>query len=143
YDHLWLPNFRTSLYGSYLRVDYGSNANLAICNAQTTAAIGGIGLFAPPSAVAGSIAFTPQQVANGACNNNFNFWTIGSRTQYNFTPWFYVGFDVIYQKLETASRDAVVTYTALGGTAKPTARYAIQDQDNYGLRIRVHRDIVP
>src|SRR5262249_6567283 len=36
YDHLWLPNFRTSIYASYIRVEYGDNANLAICNAQTT-----------------------------------------------------------------------------------------------------------
>src|SRR5215469_13194413 len=142
YDHLWTPQLRTSIYGSYFRVEYGDNANLAICNAQTTANIG-ISPFATPSAVAGSIAFTPVQVAQGACNNNFNFWTVGSRTQYNFTPWFYVGFDVIYQKLETASKDATVTYTALGGTAKPTAFYQIQNQDNYALRIRVHRDIVP
>jgi hypothetical protein len=52
-----------------------------------------------------------------------------------------VGFDVIYQKLETASKDAIVTYNS--NTAKPTALYAVQNQDNYGLRIRVHRDIVP
>ena len=142
YDHLWTPQLRTSIYGSYFRIEYGDNANLAICNAQTTANIG-ISPFANPSAVAGAIAFTPVQVAQGACNNNFNFWTVGSRTQYNFTPWFYVGFDVIYQKLETASKDATVTYTALGGTAKPTAFYQIQNQDNYALRIRVHRDIVP
>jgi porin-like protein len=133
YDHLWLPNFRTSLYGSYFRVDYGSNANLAICNAQTVQNV----------LTGGTLLFTQAQVASGQCNNNFNFWTIGSRTQYNFTPWFYVGFDVIYQKLETASNGTVATFTALQGSAKPTARYAIQDQDNYGLRIRVHRDIVP
>jgi Porin subfamily len=142
YDHLWLPNFRTSLYGSYLRNDYGDSANKAICNAQSTANILGSPV-AQPSAVGGALAFTAAQVANGQCSNNWNFWTVGSRTQYNFTPWFYVGFDVIYSKLETASKGAVATYTALGGTAKPTALYAIQDQDNYGLRIRVHRDIVP
>ena len=82
-------------------------------------------------------------MAQGQCSNNFNWWQIGSRTQYNFTPWFYVGFDVIYQKLETASNGAIVQYTALTGTAKPTALYGITNQDNYGLRIRVHRDIVP
>jgi Porin subfamily len=143
YDHLWTPQLRTSIYGSYLRVEYGNNANLAICNAQTTPAVpGGVNL-ATPSAVAGTIAFTGLQVAQGACNNNFNWWQLGSRTQYNFTPWFYVGFDVIYQKLESASNGATVTYTALGNTAKPTAFYQIQNQDNYGLRIRVHRDIVP
>jgi len=142
YDHLWTPQLRTSIYASYLRVEYGDNANLAICNAQTMPNIG-ISPFATPSAIGGSIAFTPVHVAQGQCSNNFNWWQIGSRTQYNFTPWFYVGFDVIYQKLESASAWAQVTYASLAGTAKPTAFYTIQNQDNYGLRIRVHRDIVP
>jgi hypothetical protein len=130
YDHLWQPNFRTSIYGSYLSVNYGSNANLAICNAQTVAG-------------AGTLTFTAAQVAAGACSNNWNWWTVGSRTQYNFTPWFYVGFDVIYQKMETASSGTTALFTALAAAAKPTAIYGITNQDNYGLRIRVHRDIVP
>jgi hypothetical protein len=142
YDHLWTPQLRTSIYGVYTRFEYGNNANLAICNAQTTPNLG-ISPFATPSAVAGAIAFTPVQVAQGACNNNFNWWQAGSRTQYNFTPWFYVGFDVLYSKLESASAGNTVTYTSLAGGAKPTAFYQIQNQDNYGLRIRVHRDIVP
>jgi hypothetical protein len=142
YDHLWTPQLRTSIYGSYLRVEYGNNANLAICNAQTTPNIPNTG-FAQPSAVPGTIAFTALQVAQGACNNNFNWWQIGSRTQYNFTPWFYVGFDVMYQKVETASAGNTVTFTSSAPVAKPTAFYQIQNQDNYMLRIRVHRDIVP
>jgi len=142
YDHLWLPNFRTSIYGFYGRFEYGANANLAICNAQTRPNIG-LSPFATPSGTPGSIAFTPVQVAQGQCNNNFNWWVVGSRTQYNFTPWFYVGFDVIYQKLETASNGTFATFSALTGAAKPTAVYQIKDQDNYGLRIRGHRDIVP
>jgi Porin subfamily len=136
YDHLWLPNFRTSIYGAWLRSDYNDAANVAICSAQQQTTPGGI-TFAP---AAGALPGTSNVAA---CNNDFTWWQIGSRTQYNFTPWFYVGFDVIYQKIESASKDAVVTYTALGGTAKPTALYSIQDQDNYAFRIRVHRDIVP
>jgi len=144
YDHLWTPQLRTSIYGSYFRVEYGDNANLAICNAQSNTAIGGspFGLFANPG-TAGTITFTPAQIARGDCNNNFNFWTLGSRTQYNFTPWFYVGFDVFYNKLETASNGATTTFSALAGAAKPTAIYAIQNQDNYAFRVRLHRDIVP
>jgi hypothetical protein len=130
YDHLWLPNFRTSIYAAYNRYEYGSNANLAICNAQTVLA-------------AGAITFTAAQVATGLCSNSFNWWQIGSRTQYNFTPWFYMGFDVIYNKLETASNGTVATFTPPLGVAKPLANYSIQDQDNYGIRVRVHRDIVP
>jgi hypothetical protein len=143
YDHLWLPNFRTSIYGSWMTNRYNDAANTAICSAQQQSLAGAI-TFAPSIApVAGTVGALPGTSSVAACNNNFDYWTVGSRTQYNFTPWFYVGFDVIYQKLETASRDAVVTYNALGGTAKPTALYTVQNQDNYGLRIRVHRDIVP
>jgi len=142
YDHLWTPQLRSSLYGFYGRVEYGDNANRAICNAQTTPNIG-ISPFAIASAVGGSIAFTPAQVAQGQCNNNFTFWVAGSRTQYNFTPWFYVGFDVLYSRLESASNGTFATFTNLTGAAKPTAIYQIKDQDNYALRIRVHRDIVP
>jgi hypothetical protein len=138
YDHLWLPNFRTSIYGAWNYNRYNDAANAAICQAQTNALAGAITFAGGPAGAA-----FPGTSNVAACNNNFTYWQVGSRTQYNFTPWFYVGFDVIYQKLETASADAVVTYTALGGTAKPTAIYTIQNQDNYGLRIRVHRDIVP
>jgi hypothetical protein len=130
YDHLWLPNFRSSIYVAWTRYEYNQPANLAICNAQTIAA-------------AGAISFTPAQVANGQCNNDFSWWQLGSRTQYNFTPWFYVGFDVKYEKIQTASAGTQVLYTALAGTAKPTALYTVQDQDNFAVRVRVHRDIVP
>src|SRR5262249_31705148 len=100
YHHLWLPNFRTSIYGSYFKVEYGDNANLAICNAQSTNAIGGspFGLFATPS-TPGTISFTPAQIAAGQCNNNWAFWTVGSRTPYNITPRFYVGLPVPSHKL--------------------------------------------
>jgi hypothetical protein len=134
YDHLWTPQLRTSVYGSWLTNRYTDAANAAICAAQTNLATG---------AVTFGAAGLPGTSGVGACNNNWNLWTVGSRSQYNFTPWFYVGFDVIYSKIETASNGAVVTYTALTNSAKPTALYGITNQDNYGLRIRVHRDIVP
>jgi Porin subfamily len=140
YDHLWLPNFRTSVYGSWLQNRYSDAANLALCNAQTNLNAGSVTFVGPTGAAAGLI---PGTSGFGTCSNNWNLWTVGSRTQYNFTPWFYVGFDVIYSKIETASNGAVVTYTQLANTAKPTALYGVTNQDNYGLRIRVHRDIVP
>jgi Porin subfamily len=134
YDHLWTPQLRTSIYGSWLQNRYSDAANTALCNAQTNL-LGGAVTFGA-AGLAGTSGI-------GACNNNWNLWTVGSRSQYNFTPWFYVGFDVLYTKLETAANGAIVTYTALNGTAKPTALYGITNQDNYALRIRVHRDLVP
>jgi hypothetical protein len=140
YDHLWTPQLRTSVYGSWLTTRYSDAANTAICNAQTNSAAGAVsfqgGIVAPgpAGALLGSSTI-------GGCSNNWNLWMVGSRSQYNFTPWFYVGFDVLYAKIETASNGAIVTYTT--NTAKPTALYSVTNQDNYGLRIRVHRDLVP
>jgi hypothetical protein len=130
YEHFWTPALRTSLYGFYDRISYDAAANLAMCTNMTAAS-------------AGAITFTAAQVANGTCNQNFNWWGVGSRSQWNITPWFYVGFDVLYQKIESASNGATVLYTAAAGTAKPTALYAVQNQDNVGIRVRLHRDIVP
>jgi hypothetical protein len=132
YDHFWRPDLRTSLYGSYLAIRYNDTANLSICGTM-------VGV--PP---AGGISFTaPGTTGLASCNQNFNIWTVGSRTQWNITPWFYVGFDVFYQKLQSASDGAIVRYTAAAGTAKPTALYAISDQDDVAFRVRFHRDIIP
>jgi maltoporin len=99
------------------------------------------------AASAGAITFgaagLPGTSGIAACDQDFNWWGVGSRSQWNITPWFYVGVDVLYQKIESASNGAIVTYTAAAGTAKPTALYAIQNQDNVGIRVRLHRDIVP
>jgi hypothetical protein len=132
YDHFWRPDLRTSLYGSYLAIRYNDTANLAICATQVGAG------------TAGGISFTaPGTTGLASCSNNFNIWTVGSRTQWNITPWFYVGFDVFYQKLQSASDGAIVKYTAVAPLAKPTALYTISDQDNVAFRVRVHRDIIP
>jgi len=133
YDHFWRPDLRTSIYGYYDTIRYNATANTAICSTQTGAAN-----------PAGTISFTaPGASGPGGCNSNWSWWAVGSRTQYNFTPYFYVGFDVFYQKLHSASEGAIVRYTAATGTAKPTGLYTISDQDNIGFKIRFQRDIVP
>jgi hypothetical protein len=141
YDHFWRPDLRTSLYGTWATFRYNAVANAAIC--LTQAANGQPG--------SGTIAFNGIAGASttAACDNNFNWWAVGSRTQWNITPWFYVGFDVVYQKLETASNGALVNFTALTGGAKPgqgggtTPIYSVTNQDNVAFRVRMHRDIIP
>jgi Porin subfamily len=140
YEHFWRPDLRTSLYGYWIGVRYNDAANLSICTAQTTGTTAGTIVFAPGGAATPGAAGASTIAA---CNNNWNQWGIGSRTQWNITPWFYVGFDVFYQKLQSASDGAVVRYTAAAGTAKPTANYAISDQDDVAFRVRFHRDIIP
>ena len=68
------------------------------------------------------------------CNNDWATWNVGSRTQYNFTPAMYVGLDVIYSKLETASAGGTAFYTATANTAKPSTTYQLTDEGNWAFR---------
>jgi hypothetical protein len=132
YDHHWTPKFWTSLYGGYMKVSYDAQANAAICLNQFNAVATGGGLFFP-----------------SVCSNNWSFWWVGSRWQYNFTPAFYMGLDVTYSKLNTADAGGTVLFdnssatAAVASVAKPQALYQIQNMDNVGFRVRVHRDILP
>jgi hypothetical protein len=128
YEHFWTPNLRTSVYGSYLDVSRSANANTALCS---TIAFG--------SNKAGSFSS-----ATG-CNQDFSAWNIGSRSQWNITKDLYVGLDVIYQKLNSASLNTsglVTTFTSPGG-AKAAGIYQVGDQDAWMATWRIHRDIVP
>jgi hypothetical protein len=124
YDHYWTKQFKTSVYGSYMGVSYDGVANASICAIENA------------SGTAGHV----QAIQN--CSNNWAVWFVGSRTQYNFTPAFYVGFDVTYGQLKTADT-GLATYIQLTNTAKPTSVYSIQNQNNVGFQVRVHRDILP
>jgi hypothetical protein len=130
WEHFWTPSLRTSFHGSYVEVKYNALANALICAAQT----GGNG--------ANTIQFTAFGAAN-FCDNNWSMWQAGSRTQWNVTKDFYMGFDVVYYRLNTASEGAVVNYTALVGGAQPTGLRRIADQDIVAGRVRWHRDIAP
>src|SRR4029077_14441745 len=121
---------RTSLHGSYVATRYNSTANNLMCNAQGT------------TNVAGGINFTGAGTTGIAtCNNNWNQWQIGARTQWNVTKDFYMGVAVVYFKLESASAGAIVNFTAAG--SQTTGLRTIADQDAIATRVRWHRDIVP
>jgi hypothetical protein len=121
WEHFWTPALRTSLHGGYVEVRYNDDANFFLCTGSgiNFAAVGASGL--------------------ATCNNNFSRWQIGSRTQWNVTKEFYMGFDVLYQKINTASEGAVASVTGFGG--QPTALRTIEDQDNWAVRARWHRDL--
>ena len=41
---------------------------------------------------------------HAGCDNDWNTWWIGSRTQWNVTKDFYMGLDVLYTKLSARAR---------------------------------------
>jgi hypothetical protein len=86
-------------------------------------------------------------VTNG-CNGDWSTWWIGSRTQWNVTKDFYMGLDVMYSKLDSA--------TSFNGTAVGSGTLLVPlaaspnlgvlpatDPDNWSFRFRVHRDFYP
>jgi hypothetical protein len=124
YDHFWNARWRTSLYGGYAQVNYGDSANNMIC----ASAGDGNGLV-------GSAA-----VANAGCNIDWSTWWIGSRTQWNVTKDFYMGVDVLYNRLQTGTSS---TGTSPSPSTVVSGPLFFDDQDNFQIRFRVHRDFYP
>jgi len=120
YEHFWTPALRTSLYGSYLKVNYNSNATSLIS-----------------ARCAATISVT-------SCDPDWAFWTIGSRTAWKPVKDLEMGLDVIYMKLKSMTTNTgTATLAAIGGSGIPAATYTVKDQDHWLFRFRVHRDFVP
>jgi hypothetical protein len=130
YEHFWSPRWRTSLYGGYAAVSYGSAANNMLC------AAGGF-------AVGGAAAFGSLAVASAGCDNDWNTFWIGSRTQWNVTKDFYMGVDVLYQKMNSGSTPNGLLSTNLIQAGGAVAPVFVENPDNWSFRFRVHRDFYP
>lgn len=123
YEHVWTPALKTSVYGGYFDIDYGNAGGAALCGyLQTTS--------------------TNVGITSAACDPDFSFWQLGSRTQWNIRPDFYMGVDVLYTKLNTAFGDST-GFTPQTGAQAPRAGAIFDDQDILSVTFRVHRDIVP
>jgi hypothetical protein len=137
----WSMQLKTSVYGAAGWIVYDSAANNAICTLEsqfnTAGSLGG-----PQPGVGAGLQIGGNYPGFTNCNNNWKYWVLGSRTQWNITPAMYVGLDVLYTKLVTAS-SGFVYYTALAGNAKPTGYYQLTDQDQWIAQVRFHRDILP
>jgi hypothetical protein len=147
WEQVWNPQWKTSLYGGFIGVMYNDNAKALIasatCGNGITAAGGNANIFPQNVVSAGAVT----TLASGAlsnvqnCDPNWQFGYVGTRTQWNVTSQFYMGVDVLYSKMFTGFNGLAV-YRAVAGTARPSGIYNIQDQDNFAVTFRVHRDFV-
>jgi hypothetical protein len=122
YEHFWTKRWQTSVYGTYMATSYNSSANANLCGLENAAALVGM------------------TVANG-CNNNWKYWDVGTRTQFNIDSQTYVGLDVIYTKLQSATNGTPVTLTA-NSTQVAGAR-TLADQSAWTAEFRIHRNFYP
>ena len=126
YEHFWTPSLRTSLYGSYVDYSRGDALNNALCAS---------GLVAGGTAAGGRAA---------GCDLNSQYWVVGSRSQWNITKDLYMGFDVLYSKLNSATLNTAGTYTAAAGNGVAAGSfYKTGSLDAVSAAWRIHRDIVP
>jgi len=135
YEHFWTPYLRTSWYGGAYEVDYNANANNWMCN----------NILGGPGGGAIQLVNAAGVADRSICDNNHGVWFVGSRTQWNIRPDFYMGVDVLYQKLETAHDGALAYYNDVD--ARPGRAigpyYKLEDQEALVATFRVHRSIVP
>jgi Porin subfamily len=130
YEHFWNPRWRTSVYGGYAEVKYNDQANAILCTLQ--------GFGAGPFNSQGTTA-----LAAAGCDNDWNWWWVGSRTQWNVTKDFYMGLDVAYTRISGYSTPTGFLNTSGIPAGTNTAPRPVNDQDNWQFRFRVHRDFYP
>jgi hypothetical protein len=112
-EHRWDPQWRTSVYGGYERVDQNGRTQDALCSRG--------GFAGSPSALAGLSA--------GNCGANFSWWNIGTRTQWNPHPFLDIGLDVVYHRLNRGA----------GAAANDGAR--AEDQDHLSAMFRIQYNL--
>ena len=79
-------------------------------------------------------------VAGAGCNNNWTTWGVGSRTQWDVTKTFYLGVEVLYENLHSAT---LSTTNALGAAAFGAATTQVANENNWMVSVRAHRDFLP
>jgi hypothetical protein len=123
YQHIWTPQWRTSIYGGYMNVSYGDDATSLLCGAT-------LGFTFAKSNPCGSGDF------------NFSVWQAGTRTQWNPVNQLDVGVDVLYTKLNSADAGSIINVTeAPGGHAN--GAYTLSDQGVWSVLFRVQRNFWP
>jgi hypothetical protein len=124
YEHFWLPNVSTTVYGTYTQVRYNDN----VINSR---------LFcgnASASAVNQNI-----RVGSGVeCDPGFNFWLLGTHTDWYPVPGFRLAVEVLYTRIETAFDGQTVSLSKTQGL-RPTGSYLAKDQGIISLGFRAVR----
>jgi len=131
YEHYWMPAWHQSLYGAYYQVQYSSSANAMLCVAEAP----GVG---NNGAIGGLAALTP----GSACNNNWSMWGIGSRLQWDVTKTFYLGVEVLYEDMKSATPNTG-TGGAIGAVGFGSSTVQQASASNWMVSVRAHRDFLP
>src|SRR5262245_15299876 len=118
YEHFWLPNVSTAVYGTYTQVRYSD----AVINSR---------LFC-----GGVIAQGLN--SSGTCDPGFNFWTVGMVNNWYPVAGFRLAVDVLYTRVETGFDGQTLTLSKTQG-ARPTGTYFAKDDGILAVTFRAQR----
>ena len=131
YEHYWTPQWHQSFTGGYMQIRYDDAANDMLCALEGQ----GVGTGHGGGAV-----------ARAGCNNNGNYWAVGSRLQWDVTKSFYLGVEALYIQQDTAS-SATPFVPAAVGTGAPTlcslGDCLNRNQNPWVFTVRMHKDFLP
>jgi hypothetical protein len=133
YEHYWTPSVHQSFVGDYEAVTYNSQANGILCNAEGTSGAGAV--------ANGSAAF----VAASGCNNNWSMWGVSSRLQWDVTKTFYLGVEVLYDDLNSATsvNGLLPSNVSLGAPGPGATAVSVGNQTAWAATVRMHKDFLP
>jgi hypothetical protein len=118
YEHFWLPNVSTTVYGTFTQVSYNNTVinSGAFCTGQNIALV----------------------TAGAACDPGFNYWTVGSHTDWFPVAGFRLAVDVLYARIDTAFSGDTISLSKAQG-ARPTGTYLAKDQGILSVVFRAQR----
>src|SRR5215470_8798412 len=123
YEHYWLPNVSTALYGTYTQVRY----NDTVVNSRLFCNGGGGQNFVVATTI--------------TCDPGYNFWTVGMVNNWYPVAGFRLAVDVLYTRVETAFEGQTVSLAKPVG-ARPTGNYLAKDQGILAVTFRAQRAFV-
>src|SRR6185369_8181982 len=122
YEHFWLPNVSTTLWGTYTQTRYNDN----VINSGLFCGGGG--------AVAQNIILTGV----GRCDPGSNFWIVGMINNWFPVPGLRLALEVDYTRVETAFDGQTVSLSKTQGL-RPTGLYTAKDQGIISVMFRAQR----
>src|SRR6185369_14168481 len=122
YEHYWLPNLSTTLYGGRTSIEYNNNVvnSRIFCGAN------------------GGAAQRITIAANVACDPGFKLWQFGAHTDWYPVPGFRLGAEIGYVLIESAFNGQVVNLTQATG-ARPAGLYQAKNQGIAAFAFRAQR----
>jgi hypothetical protein len=139
-EHYWTPALRTSVFGAYSFWTAGNAGNAIMCASplspiRTASAVAtpGLGINVGPT---GAIGLQ-------GCNFDYASWGAGTRTIWNPVRNLDVGFEVMYQQINTEMDPNRVLWNFGGAGTRPSGLYVPADLGTWVGMVRLQRNFYP